>query len=82
LCEAQAELFASGPVVRRADPEKAPGKLGRILAEARAAKAMPWDRARRRLYAKSFPQMTLWLPDEEAAQYRLQFEKEMARLVN
>ena len=80
LFEAQADLFAAEPVVYRADPDKVRGKPERILAEARAAKAMPWDRERQRYYATIFPQMTLWLPDEEAAQYRLAFDNEMERL--
>ena len=53
----------------------------RILAEARADERMPWDSARYRLYATIFPQMTLWLPDVEAAQLRLEFEAEMERLI-
>jgi hypothetical protein len=80
LFEAQAELFASEPVVYRADPEKVRRKLERILAEARAAKGMPWNRTTQGLYQTIFPQMTLWLPDEEAVQFRLEFENEMARL--
>jgi hypothetical protein len=27
-----------------------------------------------------YPQMTLWLPEDEAAQYRLAFDAEIARL--
>jgi hypothetical protein len=33
-----------------------------------------------RLYRKIVPQMTLWLPEEEAEQLRFEFETEMARL--
>jgi hypothetical protein len=33
-----------------------------------------------RLYRTIFPQMTNWLPDEEAAQLRFEFETELARL--
>jgi hypothetical protein len=32
------------------------------------------------LPAMIFPQMSLWLPEEEGAQLRLAFEKEMERL--
>jgi hypothetical protein len=39
-----------------------------------------WDSARVRLYSTIFPQMTNWLPEEEAAQLRLDFEAELARL--
>jgi hypothetical protein len=33
-----------------------------------------------RLYRTVFPQMTNWLPEEEAAQLRFEFETELARL--
>ena len=66
--------------VYRADPDKAPAELLRVLAQARAAQSLPWD-ARRTLYWRTvFPQMTNWLPDDEAAQLRFDFETEMRRL--
>ena len=41
---------------------------------------LSWD-ARRTLYWRTvFPQMTNWLPDEEAAQLRFEFETEIRRL--
>ena len=45
-----------------------------------AAAVVPWEPARLRLYRTIFPQMTHWLPDEEAGQFRFAFEEEMARL--
>ena len=51
-----------------------------MLAEARAAQIMPWDAKRVLLYRTIFPQMTNWLPKEEAAQLRFAFESELARL--
>jgi enolase len=33
-----------------------------------------------RVAAAIFPQMTLWLPEDEAAQFRIEFETELARL--
>jgi hypothetical protein len=69
------------PVVYRADPDKVRLRLERILAEARAADTMPWDSPQRNLYKTIFPQMTNWLPDEEAEQYRFQFEQEWERLM-
>jgi hypothetical protein len=77
---AQDDLFPPEPVVYRADPDKVRRKLERILAEARAAETMPWDRSKHALYATIVPQMTLWLPDDEAAQFRLDFAAEMERL--
>jgi hypothetical protein len=56
------------------------GRLHKILAEARAARTIPWEPTRVSLYRTIFPQMTLWLPDDEGAQLRFEFETEMARL--
>ena len=55
-------------------------ELHRIFAEARAAKAMPWDAKRAALYRTVFPQMTGCLPEDEGAQLRFDFEAELARL--
>ncbi len=52
----------------------------KILAEARAAQRLPWEATRASLYRTIFPQMTLWLPDDEGAQLRLEFETELERL--
>jgi hypothetical protein len=46
----------------------------------RAAQKLPWEPATVSLYRTIFPQMTNWLPDEEAAQLRFEFEAELARL--
>jgi len=54
-------------------------RLQKILAETRAAEELPWGRAS--LYRTIFPQMTLWLPEEEGAQLRFEFEAEMERLL-
>jgi hypothetical protein len=68
------------PGVYRADPDKVRAELLRVLAKVRAARSFPWD-ARRTLYWRTvFPQMTNWLPDEEAAQLRFEFETEIRRL--
>ena len=50
-----------------ADPDKVREELHKILAEARAANAMPWDAKRAALCRTIFPQMTNWLPEEEGA---------------
>jgi hypothetical protein len=54
--------------------------MHKILAEARAASSFPWEPTRVSLYRTIFPQMTLWLSDEEGVQLRFEFEEEMARL--
>jgi hypothetical protein len=80
--EAQSDLFgedAPTPVYR-ADPEEVRQELYKLLAEARAAQTMPWDAKRVVLYRTIFPQMTNWLPPEEGAQLRFEFETELARL--
>ena len=78
----QSDLFdedAPSPVYR-ADPDEVRADLYKILAEARAAEKLPWDSQKLSLYRTIFPQMTNWLPEEEAAQLRFDFETEMARL--
>jgi hypothetical protein len=62
-----------------ADPDKVREELHRILAEARAAKAMPWDAKRAALYRTISLQMTGCLSDDEGAQLRFDFETELAR---
>jgi hypothetical protein len=54
--------------------------LHKILAEARAAKSMPWDDSRTALYRTIFPQMTGCLPEDEGAQLRFEFMAELQRL--
>ncbi len=79
--EQQTDLFGdAAPPAYKADPEKVRARLNRILAEARSADVLPWDSARLSLYRTIFPQMTLWLPEEEAAQLRFDFEAELERL--
>lgn len=63
-----------------ADPDEVRADLQRILAEARGAKTMPWDPSKLSLYQTIFPQMTNWLPEEEGAQLRFEFESELERL--
>jgi hypothetical protein len=66
--------------VYRADPDTVRQEFYKLLAEARAAQTMPWDAKRATLYRAIFPQMTNWLPVEEGAQLRFEFETELARL--
>src|ERR1700751_1999590 len=79
--ESQPDLFgAEARAGFRPDPEKGRARLHKILAEARAAQKVPWEPARVSLYRTIVPQMTLWLPEEEGAQLRFEFDTEMARL--
>ena len=78
----QSELFdedAPTPVYR-ADPDEVRAELLQILAEARAAKTLPWEPSKVAFYRTVFPQMASWLPDDEANQLRFEFETEIARL--
>lgn len=79
---AQPSLFpeAAAPVDYRPDPDKVRAKIIRIITEARSAETFPWDSARQKFYRTVVPQMSLWLPDEEAAQLRFEFETEVKRL--
>ena len=78
----QGDLFGDGEPERRIwkpDPDKVRRRLERILAEARAADTLPWTPSQKRLFEKIFPDMTEYLPEEEAAQYRFAFEEELRR---
>jgi hypothetical protein len=79
--ETQADLF--GPdlaPVYRPDAEKVRARLHKILGEARAAQTLPWEPTRLSLYRTIVPQLSLWLPEDEGAQLRFEFETEMERL--
>lgn len=77
----QPDLFAEALQPRwRPNPEKIRARLVRILGEARAAETMPWEPAILSLYRTIFPDMTRWLPDDEAARWRAEFAAELARL--
>ena len=79
--ETQLGLFDDeASLAYRPDPEKVRARLHRILNQAKAAQNFPWDSTRISLYRTIFPQMTLWLPADEADQLRFEFEAEMTRL--
>jgi hypothetical protein len=81
VTESPSDLFgAEATPAYRPDADKVRARLHKILAEARAAQTSPWEPTRVSLYRTIFPQMTLWLPEDEAAQLRFEFETEMARL--
>lgn len=81
VSEPDATLFdEQAPVPGRADPEKIRLHLVTLLETARNAKKMPWPERDARMWQIVFPQMTNWLPPDEAAQLRLAFAQEMQRL--
>jgi len=82
---AQPDLFAHeaprGQASASADPDLVRARLLAMLAQAQAAEGgSPWNERTTRLYQIIFPQMTNWLPAEEAAQLRFDFAQEMTRL--
>jgi hypothetical protein len=83
----QPSLFGPGdygtqPRVRAfvADTELVRRRLHALLETARAAAAMPWPERDARMWQTVFPQMTDWLPDDEATQLRFEFVQEIERL--
>ncbi|HMK78865.1 MAG TPA: hypothetical protein VK438_04415 [Xanthobacteraceae bacterium] len=79
--EEQSELFDEAPTPEfHPDPDAVRAQLQRILAEARAAKTLPWEPNKAALYQTIFPQMTRCLPEDEGAQLRFAFESELLRL--
>jgi hypothetical protein len=77
----QPDMFGAAPARSYdPDPDEVRAELNKILAEARAARVLPWGAAQARLYRTIFPQMTNWLPAKEARRLRLEFEAELARL--
>ena len=79
--DGQLELF-TGEAVSNAAPSADQMRtwLEGVLAEARAAESMPWPASKLRLYRLMFPQLSFWLPDDEGAQLRFEFETELERL--
>jgi hypothetical protein len=79
--ETQPDLFGGETApAYRPDPDKVRARLHKILGEARAAKTLPWEPTTLSLYRTIFPQMTQYLPEEEGAQLRFEFDTEIARL--
>ena len=62
------------------NPDDVRQELLKILAEAKAADTVPWQPRKLRFYKTVFPQMSNWLPQDEAAQLCFEFEAELARL--
>src|ERR1700733_3124658 len=73
----QRDLFLSDPepalfeepadYTGRPDPEKIRLHLVTLLETARNAKTMPWPEREARMWQTTFPQLTNWLPPDEAA---------------
>jgi hypothetical protein len=69
------------PDPTKIDPQRVREELHAVLALARSSRDFaPWDRRTHRYHQVVFPQMACWLPDDEAAQLRFEFEREIARI--
>ena len=64
----------------RVDAEKIRSQLLSLLETARNATVMPWPERDARMWQITFPQMSNWLPPDEAHQLRCEFAREMERL--
>ena len=83
----QRSLFGSGENRMQAprqptvpDPETVRARLKFVLEKARSAEKMPWSERDLRMWQMVFPNMAKWLPEEEAAQLRFEFDQEIERL--
>jgi hypothetical protein len=81
LINTQADLFGAPPPQSYAPSlETVRKEVHRVLGQAKSATVMPWPSEKLRYWRTVFPQMTNWLPPEEAAQLRFEFEEELRRL--
>ncbi|MFN3623249.1 MAG: hypothetical protein ACK4TP_04225 [Hyphomicrobium sp.] len=62
------------------DPNVVRLRLVSLLEKARSATIMPWSERDARMWQTVFPNMTKWLPDEEAEQLCFEFAQELERL--
>jgi hypothetical protein len=77
----QTDLFGAPPPQSYAPSvESVRAEVLRVLGEAKSAMVMPWPAKKLSYWKTVFPQMINWLPPEEAAQLRFEFETELARL--
>jgi hypothetical protein len=83
----QRSLFGPGDERLRAptlrlvpDPAVVRLRLRLLIEKAKAAEKMPWSERDARMWQTVFPNMTKWLPEDEGAQLRFEFETEIARL--
>ena len=80
----QGDLFAEAqrkPVSYAPDPADVRRQLLSVLQVAREASELPWTRNELRYHQTVFPQMSRWLPDDEAEQLCFAFAQEVKRLL-
>lgn len=75
------DLPDTRPDPTHVDQQSVREELNALLATAKAARdAAPWDRRAFRYHQVVFPQMTNWLPPDEAKLLRRQFSLELERI--
>lgn len=83
--DTQGSLFGEGRMTppRRSstpDPDAIRRRLEQLLATLRTAQTMPLCERDVRMWAAVVPNMTKWLPSDEAKAIRVAFEQEVERL--
>lgn len=76
----QDDLFDQRRLPETPSPDYVRERMHKILDEARAASTLPWDTNTARVYENIFPQMSKWLPSDEAEELKAEFDEEMRRL--
>lgn len=84
----QPDLFAAQPDLLGPPPRQSytpslatvRAEVNKVLEKARLAKESPWTAKEVAFWKTVFPQMTNWLPDEEAERARAAFMEEINRL--
>ncbi len=71
---------ASNQTQHQPDPDRVRRRLEAILAEMRGERKMAWDFSVQLVYQRIFPDMTHFLPEDEGARYRADFQREWSRL--
>jgi hypothetical protein len=79
----QPDMFGPAPTPAwQPNPDKVRSRLHRLLAEVRATASGGLEPSTLSLYRTIFPQMSLFLPEDEGTQLRLAFEAELDRLAD
>ena len=79
--DAQPDMFGDEPTRDwTPQPDKVRAKLHALLDQMRSADSVPWTPRKTAHNRTVFPQMCFWLPEEEATQLRMEFDRELERL--
>ena len=82
LPNTQSDLFGAPPPQSYTPTlETVRAEVHKVLDQARSATVMPWNPKDVSYWRLVFPQMTNWLPADEAKKLRFEFEAELERLL-